>query len=592
MNYTIDYLIERRKIKWQEDHNLERDLIFRETVAVEIIQQPMLLTEVKTSPEKLIELFFVIVDKDKKTVPYFFNEVQEDFISKLKKAIIDYENGLITDISFLILKGRQQGFTTLITAYQLASTIINRNFEGYTLADVTDNAESIFLTKAKFMYNQLPEVLKPTEKYNTKRQLIFEKLNSSWGADSATENVGRSKTINFFHGSEAAFWKVPISSIQSGLGEALTKGAIKIYESTANGFNDFKKMWDSGTHINCFYEWYKTKEYMLYFESESTREEFINNINTQNDWIFTRLKWLLEEKALRLEQLYWYYKKYLNYIDKDIIKQEYPCTPEEAFLSSGQCVFSVENVTQQLDKVRTKLNPTIGYFNYDYDGLKITNIKWIDDPNGYIKIYEKPSNSKYAIGGDTAGEGSDYLTAQVVDVKSGKQVATLKNHMDEDLYAKQIYCLGTYYQDALVGIETNFSTYSIIELERLGYKNQYVREREDTYTHKLVKAFGFRTTPLTRPLIIMKLIELVRDHIEIFNDEETLEEMLKFIKNDKGRPEAQSGAHDDLIMALAIAHYIKAQVIIREEPIITPFKYNFESEKPKSKDWGDTIKVI
>lgn len=75
MCYTADYLIERRKIKWNEDHNIERDKIFRNAVANEIIKNESLRNELKNDPSKLIELVFIIVDKDKNTVPFFLNEV-------------------------------------------------------------------------------------------------------------------------------------------------------------------------------------------------------------------------------------------------------------------------------------------------------------------------------------------------------------------------------------------------------------------------------------------------------------------------------------------------------------------------------------
>ena len=161
-------------------------------------------------------------------MPFFLNDVQRDFIDTLNHAIEDYEAGRITEISLLVLEGRQQGFTTLVTAFQLACSILNRNFQGFTLADKSDNSEAIFQNKAKFPYSQLPEPLKPTEKYNNRKQLLFEKLNSSWAVDTATKDVGRSRTVNFFHGSECAFWKDGIALIQGALGEALTKNCIKI----------------------------------------------------------------------------------------------------------------------------------------------------------------------------------------------------------------------------------------------------------------------------------------------------------------------------------------------------------------------------
>ena len=227
MKYTAEYLTKKRKEKWNSTHSIEEDRKFREAVANELFENKELLIEVKNNPEYLIELEFVIVDKKQQTVPFFINDVQKEFIDIINKAKEDYRNGLITDLSFLVLKGRQQGFTTLITAYQLACSVLNKNFQGFTLADKADNTEAIFQNKAKFPYEQLPDILKPTEKFNNKRQLLFEKLNSNWSVDTATENVGRSKTINFFHGSECAFWK-SMSKVQAGLGEAFTIDCIKI----------------------------------------------------------------------------------------------------------------------------------------------------------------------------------------------------------------------------------------------------------------------------------------------------------------------------------------------------------------------------
>lgn len=600
MKYTADYLIQKRIEKWNETHSIEYDKQLRTAIANEIINNKDLLNEVKRYPEKLIELVFIVVDKDQKTKPFILNDVQREFINILNKAIDDFNNGLITDISMLILKGRQQGFTTVVTAYQLASSILNRNFQGFTLADKSDNSEAIFQNKAKYPYSQLPEALKPTEKFNNRKQLLFEKINSSWAVDTATKDVGRSRTVNFFHGSECAFWKDGISPIQAALGEAFTKNCIKIYESTANGYNDYQKMWDSGVHINCFFEWWKTKEYVLNFESDDIYKEFINKINTQEGWIYKRLKWLKEDKKLNDNQLYWYFKKYEGYIDKDLIKQEYPCTPQEAFLLSGKTVFDTELLLNRLSKIHKPLKT--GYFIYNYDGLRITNIRWVNDPNGYINIYQVPNvpkMTKYCIGGDTSGDGSDYFTGHVLDAKTGTQVAVLKHQFDPDQYTKQMYCLGKWYgtlnrcsQDALIGIEANFDSFPIMELQRLGYTNQYVREYPDTYTGKTEKRYGFKTTSLTRPTIISNLIQIVREETDSINDKDTLEELLTIVKNEKGRIEAPEGGHDDQMMGLAIAHYIRDQVPFIQEQIDVYPEFNFEFEKKPESDFGEQITIV
>lgn len=565
---TAEFLINRRKMQWESHHDIRKDEYFVKGVAYEITQNDELREEIIDDPSKLIELCFTVVNKDKREEPFFLNEVQKEFMNILNQAIKDFDEGLITNISLLVLKGRQQGFTTLISAYQLAATTTRRNFEGLTLADESSNAEAIFQNKAKFIYDRLPEILKPTEKYNSKRQLLFEKLNSSWTINTATKEVGRSRTINFFHGSECAFWRDGIASIQASLGETFTKNAIKIYESTANGFNDFREMWKSGAHINCFFQWWKTKEYRLNFETKNMHTKFLNDIDrNKGEWIYDRLKWLRDEKKLDENQLYWYFKKYQGYIDKELIKQEYPCTPDEAFVASGKCYFNKDNIIKRIDLLEEQENriEDIGYFKHDIviknNRKVITNIKWISDSLGCIKLIKKPEEYKpYVLGGDTAGEGSDSFTGIVIDNTNGKIVAVLKHEQDETFYTRQIYCLGWYYNKALIGLETNFSTYPTKMLaEEYEYPNLYVRDKEDDYTGKIVKAYGFRTDRITRPLILAELQRIFEEEIEKITDIDILKEALTFIKNEKGRAEAQEGCHDDLIMGTAITYYISSQ---------------------------------
>ena len=261
----------------------------------------------------------------------------------------------------------------------------------------------------------------------------------------------------------------------------------------------------------------------------------------------------------------------------------------------GKTVFDARAIQKQLEAIVKPIKT--GYFTYDYDGLKITNIKWVNDKKGYIKLYQMPNTptiTSYCIGGDTSGEGSDFFVGQVLDAKTGRQVATLKHQFDADQYTKQMYCLGKYYKDALIGIEANFDSFPIMELQRLGYPKQYTREAVDTYTGKTEKRFGFKTTSLTRPTIISRLIEIVREHCYLLNDKETLEELLTIIRNEKGRIEAPEGGHDDMMMALAIAHHIKEQVVFINEPIEVPQQYHFNAERytQPQEDWGESITIV
>ena len=354
-------------------------------------------------------------------------------------------------------------------------------------------------------------------------------------------------------------------------------------------------MWDSGVHINCFYEWWLTKEYYINFANEELKTEFLKDIDTKKGWIWDRLRWLKDEKNLTAEQMYWYWNKYDKYLDKDLIKQEYPCTPHEAFLLSGKNVFDTAIILDRLAKLQKPIKT--GYFIYDYDGLRISNIRWVNDKHGYIKLYSLPNQpafTQYCIGGDTAGEGSDYFTGHVLDASTGEQVAVLQHQFDADQYTRQMYCLGKYYKDALIGIEANFDSYPLMELQRLGYTKQYTRAAQDTYTGKTEKRYGFKTTSLTRPTIISKLIEIVREHCYLINDKATLEELLTIIRNERGRIEAPQGGHDDMMMGLAIAHHIREQVVFPSDVINVAPRHSFEVEAlfEVAYDYGETITII
>ena len=261
----------------------------------------------------------------------------------------------------------------------------------------------------------------------------------------------------------------------------------------------------------------------------------------------------------------------------------------------GKTVFAAREIQKRLEVIPKPIKR--GYFIYDYDGLQITNIRWQNDREGYIKLYQLPDTprfTEYCIGGDTAGEGSDFFTGHVLDARTGEQVAVLRHQFDADQYTRQMYCLGKYYKDALIGIEANFDSYPLRELQRLGYLNQYTREAQDTYTGKTEKRFGFKTTSLTRPTILSRLIEIVREHCNLLNDKDTLEELLTIVRNEKGRIEAPEGGHDDLTMGLAIAYEIKSQVVFFNEPIIVNPNTNFNIERmmQNTYDYGEEITVV
>lgn len=539
-----------------------------------------------------IETYIKIRDKKSNIVPLRLNEPQLKYYNVIKKFHKERK-----PIRIIILKARQMGFSTETEAIIFKNVVTHHNYNAGIVAHKEDSTTNLF-NMSKRMLEYLPDSIKPEQKKSNAKELVFNNSIGT-GLDSRIkcmtaggQGIGRSDTFNALHLSELAFWEGDKKTIMTGLLQSVpnTPDSMIIIESTANGYEYFKEMWDKAVAgENDFYPlfigWNELKEYsMPYTGFELTQEE----------------KDLQKQYNLTLDQLTWRRWCIKNNCSGDIeqFKQEYPICPEEAFLSTGACYFNKDNI---INRIKTVPKPIItGKFTCYYDGTRIRNQKFLEQEKGTIKIYEYPENRvPYVIGGDTAGEGSDYFTAHVINNITGKQVATLKQQQNEIEYVKQIYCLGMFYNQALVGLENNFSTYPTQKLMELNYPNQYVRKKEDQYNNKYEKSFGFRTTAITRPLILGILQEIVHDDIEAIQDIETLKEMLTFIVNNKGRAEAEEGYHDDLVMALAISYYIRNQQRFTKfdrEPKYDNFEDDinriFGSEEYIDTDYGDDIVVF
>lgn len=499
-----------------------------------------------------------IQDKNSKIIPFKLNKPQQ----KLYDALGE-QNRQGKPMRAIVLKARQMGFSTLTEAMIFKRTATNFNVKSGIIAHEASATNNLF-NMSKRYYDNLDDSMKPSVLRSNAKEIIFNNeahtgLNSSIKCMTAGNgNVGRSDTFMNVHMSEYAFWGDNKADIFLAIMQSVprSQNTLVIVESTANGYDDFKQLWDDAVagrndFVPVFCAWWELEEYRSNYDGfELTDEE----------------KKLKELYNLDNEQLAWRRWCIQNNCRGDVnsFKQEYPSSPDEAFLSTGGCVFDKEKVISRIEEIKDKEPLKIGSFFYDYDGLSISNIRWIDDKNGIIKIYKDVEPSHYyVLGGDTAGDGSDNFIGEVLDNISGEQVAELSHKTDEDLYARQMYCLGKYYNTALIGVEVNYSTYPQKELERLEYPLFYQRRQEDTISGRYIQKLGFNTNSVTRPVILAALVELIRDNTELFNSVEFLRECLSFIKNAKGRPEAEIGQHDDRVMAMAIAHHIREQQIMK-----------------------------
>lgn len=499
-----------------------------------------------------IESYIRIRDKNNKIIPLILNEPQMKYYNAIKKM---HKEG--KPIRIIILKARQMGFSTETESIIFKNTVTNHNYNAGIVAHKETSTTNLF-EMSKTMLAHLPEAIKPEQKKSNAKELVFNNDNGT-GLNSKIKcmtaggkGIGRSDTFTALHLSELAFWEGNKKEIMTGLLQSVpnTPESMVIIESTANGYEYFKEMWDRAVagesdFYPLFVGWNELKEYsMPYTGFELTQKE----------------RELQQKYNLTLDQLTWRRWCIANNCsgDTEQFKQEYPICPEEAFISTGRCYFDKSKI---INRINEAPKPIItGTFACYYDGLRIRGQKFTENQKGNIKIYKYPENRvPYVLGGDTAGEGSDYFTAHVINNITGEQVAVLKQQYDEIEYVKQIYCLGMFYNQALVGLESNFSTYPINKLAELNYPKLYVRKKEDTYTGKHDKSFGFKTTTITRPLILGNLQEIVKDETDKIKDVDTLREMLTFIINKNGRAEAEEGYHDDLVMALAITYYIRQQ---------------------------------
>ena len=511
-----------------------------------------------------IQQFLKIRDKDGNVIPFRLNKPQLRLYAVIREQ---WKAG--KPVRIIILKARQMGFSTLVEGIIFWLAVTAFQTECMIVAHTDDATRKLFQMSRRFL-ESLPEQLKPMQRASNANELVFDTPTKYRGkspglgshirvATAGGTGIGRGSTLRALHLSEFAWWPGDKRATLLGLMQAVPDrpGTLVVIESTAKGYDEFKKLWDTAVEnqkngiegfIPVFFAWFEMDEYRRTpppgFE-RTEEEKALSQAFGLDDAQLAWRRWCIENNCGG---------------DIDLFRQEYPSTPDEAFISTGTCVFDKQQIVLRRELVRQdKWERGIFRIKESIAG-GIESYEWEPRKDGPIRIRVKPEEGvPYVIGGDTAGTGTDMFVGQVLDNRTGAQVAVLHHRFDERMYAQQMYCLGMYYNEALIGIEVNYSTYPEMKLEELGYRNLYTRERVDTYTGQLQKAFGFRTDSRTRPLIIDMLKDVAGNSLECITDFETLGEMLTFVYDERWRAQAEEGEHDDLVMALAIAHYIRSQ---------------------------------
>ena len=257
------------------------------------------------------------------------------------------------------------------------------------------------------------------------------------------------------------------------------------------------------------------------------------------------------------ERLMWRRWCVKNNCQGSVVKfqQENPSTFDEAFIASGDCAFDKEQLVKQLKK---NIKP-IAIGNIILDDY---SWKFKADLQGDFKFYkplEARIKEEYIVTGDAcSGSGLDYAVLIALSKRSNQVIATYRAKCDSDILADKAMRLASFLHNAEVAIENNsYGFHANLKLRSI-YGNIYKQEKVNTDSGQISDEYGWNTNSKTRADMIGELKEDIRNGCIDLNDEMIIRECLTFIKNpDTGKEEAQSGAHDDMVITTAIACSIR-----------------------------------
>lgn len=537
-----------------------------------LTKEQLFYWRVRNDKEWYCKNFLKIRDKHSKLVPFVINEAQQIVLD-----IIDDLKSKRKPVRLIILKARQMGMSTLTEGliFQDTST---REFVNSMIIAHEDKATQNLFNMSKLYYEELPDVIKPMKKYSNEKALTFENpttddserkrnpgLRSKITVHTAnTVEAGRSSTIHNLHASEVAFFPNARTTML-GLLQCVpdTPDTMVILESTANGVGDyFHDIWQKAVRgendfIPIFLPWFTDPLYTRPFETEEEREAFIEQVEQThkdvNEQIVHTEEWHLRDKyGVTYEQLNWRRWAIKNKCggDEEGFRQEYPSNPEEAFIATGRPRFSIPALRKYGNITKDPIKR--GYLRWVEKGK---SVKFEDDPKGYVNIWKEPNDKEfYCIGADVA-EGlieGDYSVGLVGDTQFDV-CASWYGHIDPDLFGEELVKLAIFYNQAYLGVESNNHGLTTLKaIQRLEYWNIFFQKSYDKIADQFSTKMGWRTDIRTKPMMIDKLAEFVREYCLGIYWDVLVSEMTTYIIEDNGSTNAQVGCHDDTVMACAI----------------------------------------
>lgn len=460
---------------------------------------------------------YYIQTKDKRLVPMPVNSAQQDYLSR--RGNRNY-----------ILKARQLGFSTLGLIDLLDETIYHPNTTSAIVAHEKQKVVKLFEI-VKRAYDNLPEDsrLKPRVSIENRNELYFPDLGSKIFVTMDT----RGETVHNLHVSELAFIAHADERLAATL-ESVPLGGRITYETTANGMANYAfEEWtdEDSEYEKFFYNWMWDAKYRLPTDKgmDALLEEY-RGLSVQ----YGLLSDAPERYDLDEEQLAFYISKVRRH--KKLVLQEYPFNDEEAFISSGLGVFNPVDLAK-------------------HEPLSAKIRKWQD-----CLIFEEPLQGfNYSIGVDSSeGLGGDNAVISVINAVTGFQAAEFATpHCPPDELASYVIEIGKYFNNGLIVPEINGSGISLIDHIKLSYYNIYKREVFDKRAQETREVLGWRTTGVTKPILIHDLEEAVREEYIQVNSKACLKEMRTFVRTTESGHQgygAEGSNKDDRVIALGLAY--------------------------------------
>jgi hypothetical protein len=544
-------------------------------------QDEQLSNLIRIDPEVWFSTFAIIKDKRGKTIKPKANILQTRMFEYYRKCQLEGKA-----CKMVILKPRQKGASTCAQALTYHHMRKHPDLAGSLMGDIAGTSDKVFEIYRRYAENDLfpwDEGGSNLAEGGNLADSIKLATNSEYGKETAgSKNAGRSGTIQVGNMTEVAFWpNTGAKDPALGYLQSLYDGdnvSLCVADSTPNGpAGWFYNTWiQDNDWAKIFAAWFEFEDSVVPFKSEDERKGFKDSMTDDE-------KSEVERFDVNMEQLHWRRRVLQDKCNGDISKfrQEYPSDPEECFLMSSRPRFHIQ-VLQEMTEAAKTANPRIGVLTLQENGKST----FMPDNAGGWKIYDEPvHDNSYLISVDTCtGEDQqiqglaadpDFHSVQVWrqgyddlngDWHVSRLVALHHSRMDIGVLVEEIEAVSRWYGNAFIVPEVNNSGLALVKYLIDRGLHVYRRRKINDSTGMVEKAFGWSTDKVTRKTVIDHMsAEILNRNVDI-PDLGVLKELRVFVVNDRGKPEAAPGHHDDHVLAAAIALYNMDQASKFREP--------------------------